>query len=250
MKDWKVPGILILLAILALEVGWLAGHPRETAAQPSPDAPMPDIASPSPTAEPTPTPEPVPVPEHDWQIAIASAAHPLEGEYEIETVAVGNGYLFDARAADALNAMLDAAQKDGMGLYICSAWRSRATQEQLYENRVYRFQLEGYGREEAEEKAAAVVARPGTSEHELGLTIDFLTSGYSVLDSGFAEQPEYAWLREHCAEYGFIERYPNGKGDITGIIWEPWHYRYVGVEVAEYIMSNGLCLEEYLELLA
>ena len=66
-------------------------------------------------------------------------------------------------------------------------------------------------------------------------------------DSGYAETAAYDWLQEHCAEYGFVERYPEGKGDLTGIIWEPWHYRYVGVEVAQYIMENGLCLEEYLD---
>ena len=117
--------------------------------------------------------------------------------------------------------MLDAAQKDGMGLYICSAWRSRATQEQLYENRVYRFQLEGCGREEAEEKAAAVVARPGTSEHELGLTIDFLTTGYSVLDSGSRSSPSTPGSGSTAPNTALSSRYPNGKGDITGIIWEP-----------------------------
>ena len=178
-------------------------------------------------------------------LAIASADYPMESEYVVETTAV-EGYLFDARAAGALQAMLDAARADGMGVYITSAWRSRATQAGLYENRVYRFQLEGYSREEAEEVGATVVARPGESEHELGLSVDLVTDTYTSLDEGFAGQPEYQWLLEHCAEYGFIQRYPPEKSDITGIIWEPWHFRYVGVEVAQYIMENGLCLEEYL----
>src|SRR5699024_12539523 len=85
-------------------------------------------------------------------------------------------------------------------LYITSAWRSQAYQAELYENRGYRFQLEGYSREESEIIGATVVARPGTSEHELGLSVDLLTQEYQVLDSGFAETAAYDWLQEHCAE--------------------------------------------------
>ena len=248
MKKWQIIGIAVLCLLLALELAYAFstgafggdGKPEVTALPVS-------TASPTPEPEPTPSPTPLPLPDEEdmWQLAIASADYPLPAEYPVNTVTV-EGYLFDERAAAALVNLLAAARADGMDLLITSAWRSRETQAALYENRVYRFQLEGYSREEAEVTGATVVAKPGTSEHELGLSIDFITGSYTSLDEGFAGLPEYQWLQEHCAEFGFVERYPNGKGDITGIIWEPWHYRYVGVECAEYIMSHGICLEEFL----
>lgn len=255
MGRWKSFGIIALIIVLIFEIAYIGENPG-VLFQPEPETtpestppPLPTLP-PEPTATPEPTPYvPLPAAEEMWMLAIASADYPLEEEYEVETVPVGSaGYLFDARASGALEAMLAAAEADGLSLNITSAWRSRATQAQLYENRVYRFQLEGYSREEAEELGATVVARPGTSEHELGLSVDLVTDTYTSLDEGFAEQPEYQWLLAHCAEYGFIQRYPPEKSDITGIIWEPWHFRYVGVEAAEYIMEHNLCLEEFLEL--
>lgn len=253
MERRKYAGIVLLIIILCFELAWLGGSAPPAAAEASPPAATPSptpFPAPSPTPEPTPSPTPLPLPPEDemWKLAIASADYPLDGEYEVETVPVAAGYLFDARAAAELQAMLDAARAEGMDIYITSAWRSRGTQAELYENRVYRFELEGYSREEAEEIGATVVARPGTSEHELGLSVDLITDTYNVLDEGFAGQPEYQWLLAHCAEYGFIQRYPPDKSDITGIIWEPWHFRYVGAECAGYIMENGLCLEEFLDL--
>ena len=252
MRDWKPCAIIVLIIVLVFELAWLGDNGGLLPPEPTPSAtpaPTPSPApTPEPTPEPTPSPTPLPLPdeEHMWQLAIASADYPMAEEYAVEVVPVDTGYYFDARAADALQAMLDAARAEGMELRITSAWRSRETQARLYENRVYRFQLEGYSREEAEEIGATVVARPGTSEHELGLSVDLITDDYHVLDSGFAEQPEYLWLMENCADYGFIQRYPVDKSDITGIIWEPWHFRYVGTECAAYIMEHGLCLEEFL----
>ena len=164
MRDWKIYGIVILLLLLLTEIACLGEYPVVTRADElevtAPAAPPPShtpaptpMPTPSPTPAPTPTPLPLPDAEHMWQLAIASADYPMAGEYEVETVAV-DGYLFDARAAGELKAMLDAAQADGMNINITSAWRSRATQAELYENRVYRFQLEGYSREEAEEIGA------------------------------------------------------------------------------------------------
>lgn len=249
MGNWKSFGIVILTILLVFGLAWLGENP--SALEPR-GALVENSAPPLPTLPPvTPTPSQAPVaPVYDddelWKLAIASTFYPIEGEYEVETVNV-EGYPFDARAAGALQDMLNAARADGMSLYITSAWRSRATQEELYENRVWRFMLEGYNREQAEELGATVVLPPGTSEHELGLSVDFVTGSYTELDPGFSAQPEYAWLFSHCAEYGFIPRYPGYKSEITGVTWEPWHYRYVGVEVAEYIMANDLCLEEYLD---
>ena len=91
------------------------------------------------------------------------------------------------------------------------------------------------------------MAIPGTSEHHTGLAADIITVDYQVLDEGFAETAAYQWLKENCTQYGFIMRYPKEKQDITGIIYEPWHYRYVGKNVAEKITANDWCLEEYIE---
>ena len=106
---------------------------------------------------------------------------------------------------------------------------------------------EGNDQQAAEDEAATVVARPGCSEHNTGLAVDVECADFADLDEGFRDTFAYEWLMEHCAEYGFILRFPQDKEDITGVIYEPWHYRYVGVEAATEIMSRGLCLEEYLE---
>ena len=128
-----------------------------------------------------------------------------------------------------------------------SGWRSWAYQEQLFEDKVARVMSgTGLDRAAAEELAAEEVARPGTSEHQLGLAVDIISNAHPELNEAWAETEEAQWLKAHCAEYGFILRYPPEKSEITGITWEPWHFRYVGEEAAVYIMENDLCLEEYL----
>ena len=189
---------------------------------------------------------PAPVKEQDWRLRIVSEAQPLEEGFSVETEEAENCYLFDTRAAQALRDFLAAGRAAGMDLEVASAWRDWATQEALFEDKVERVMAEtGLGRSQAEEIAADEVARPGTSEHQLGLAVDIISNDYPWLDEGWADTDEAAWLEEHCAEYGFILRYPPDKSGLTGIIWEPWHFRYVGKEAAVYIMENGLCLEEY-----
>ena len=189
---------------------------------------------------------PAPVKEQDWKLRIVSEAQPLPEDFTVETEEAENCYLFDARAAQALRDFLAAGRAAGMDLEVASAWRDWATQETLFEDKVNRVMSEtGLEREQAEEIAADEVARPGTSEHQLGLAVDIISNDYPWLDEGWADTTEAAWLEEHCAEYGFILRYPPDKSELTGIIWEPWHFRYVGKEAAVYIMENGLCLEEY-----
>ena len=149
---------------------------------------------------------------------------------------------------ESLRALLQAGREAGLDLVVTSGWRSGAYQEQLFEDKVGRVMAEtGLGRAEAEELAAAEVARPGTSEHQLGLAVDIISNAHPELDESWAQTEEAEWLKENCADYGFILRYPPDKSGITGIVWEPWHFRYVGEEAAQYIMENGLCLEEYLE---
>ena len=159
---------------------------------------------------------------------------------------------FDARAATALEEMLADAEAAGNKLYLVSGYRSVARQKALFERKVTSFVEEGLPREQAEKNAAQWVARPGTSEHNLGLAADIVSadwySNHSDLTADFEQTPQFAWLKAHCAEYGFILRYPQGKESITGVTYEPWHYRYVGREAAQIIMQRGITLEEYKEL--
>lgn len=152
----------------------------------------------------------------------------------------------DSRIVDSLNAMLsDGAQ---YGLWVCSGYRSYGTQEILFGREVDEvLSLQGGSRADAEAKAATVVARPGTSEHHTGLAVDLLHSECWELEEYWDQSAAFDWMQAHCAEYGFILRYPKEKQHITGVIYEPWHYRYVGVEAATEIMSRGITLEEYLQ---
>lgn len=141
-----------------------------------------------------------------------------------------------------LTAMLEAAWEDGVNLKVLSPYRSYATQQRLFNNKVQRVIDSGTPAERAEEVAATVVARPGTSEHHTGLAIDF----NSVEDS-FEKTAMYRWLDKNAQDYGFILRYTAEKQEITGVIHESWHWRFVGINEAKKIKASGLCLEEYLE---
>ncbi len=182
-----------------------------------------------------------------WNLRLVNGWNPLPADYPYEaqlTNTFGNSLLFDARAATALRQMLDAGS--AYGLRAASLFRPYELQVTLFNRKVNTYLNRGYSQTEAEAKAATVVARPGTSEHHLGLAADILSTGIYSLEQSFENTDAFRWLKEHCAEYGFILRYPKEKEDITGVIYEPWHYRYVGVEAATVIMSRGISLEEYL----
>lgn len=141
-----------------------------------------------------------------------------------------------------LKAMCEAAMREGIELRVCSPYRSYSIQQTLFDRQVQKWKNQGMSDLEADKKAATIVARPGTSEHHTGLAVDFIKANDS-----FEEHPAFAWLQNHAHEYGFIMRYPKNKEDITEIIYESWHYRFVGIYEAEKIKESGLCLEEYLE---
>lgn len=184
----------------------------------------------------------------DWRLALIGPGNPLPEEYPLELETLPNGHYFDARAVESLNRMLEDGNAEGLSLMICSAYRSVDLQSDLFERQIGKQQNSGLEYDDAVEAARRVVASPGESEHNLGLAADIVAVSYQVLDSGFAGTAEGQWLRENCAKYGFVLRYDEDKQDITQIIYEPWHFRYVGVEAATYMMENGLCLEEYLAL--
>lgn len=193
-------------------------------------------------------PLPVPLEEAPWYLMLANLDHPLPADWEIETVTISNGLEVDQRIISALDDMLDDCRAAGLSPLVCSAYRTVQRQTELFEEKIDVLMADGLSYDEAYAAAATVVAIPGTSEHNLGAAVDICALDYQILDDAQADTPEQQWLMEHCAEYGFILRYPKGKEDMTGIIWEPWHYRYVGVEAAQEISQSGLCLEEYLAL--
>ena len=182
----------------------------------------------------------------DWKLVLVNKWNEIDPDYVPELTEVAEGHKVDVRIADALTAMIKGAKKAGHDIYIMSAYRDINKQTYLYQAEVEEWLGLGYSRRGAEEKAGQVVAYPGTSEHQLGLAVDLVSSEYVALDEGAERTEGYQWLVEHCQEYGFILRYPNGATEITGIIYEPWHFRYVGEEAAWEIMESGITLEEYL----
>lgn len=181
-----------------------------------------------------------------WYLRLVNRDNPLPDDYIPELAEVG-GQRFDARAADALKEMLAAGESEGLSFVVCSAYRTVERQATLYENKVRHYTDSGFSREEAERLAGSVVAYPGTSEHNLGLAADIVALDYQLLDEGQEQTPEFQWLHANCHRYGFILRYPPDRQDITGIIYEPWHFRYAGTDAAAEIMERGICLEEYLQ---
>ena len=164
-----------------------------------------------------------------WALVLVNDSHPLDVSYVPESmVELESERFVDARIEEPLRQMLDDGAKAGLSMYVASAYRSSEKQKEAYD------------------ETKKSVAVPGTSEHATGLAVDIIASEYEGLDDRQGETDEQKWLMEHCWEYGFILRYPPEKVDITGIIYEPWHYRYVGKTAAEEIMKKNLTLEEYL----
>lgn len=160
---------------------------------------------------------------------------------------VEEGFLIDRRCANALMNMLNDCRAEGHLALICSAYRTQEYQQELFDNKIMRLLAEGVAYDRAPAEAARSVAVPGTSEHQLGLAVDIIDELYVNLDYWQQFTSVQQWMMANCGEYGFILRYPNDKSDITGIIFEPWHYRYVGISTAKAVIESGLTLEEYLE---
>ena len=174
----------------------------------------------------------------------------LPEDYRVELVSVSDKHQIARIAyADYLDMMADCAAA-GFEPAVCSAYRTQEYQETLYQNRIERYIRAGKSEKEATELAGHSVAVPGTSEHQLGLALDIVDDNNWKLDESQAEMPTQKWLMENSWRYGWILRYPSEKSEITGIIYEPWHYRYVGKTVAKEIYESGLCLEEYLQSLS
>lgn len=191
--------------------------------------------------------------DNAWAMFLVNKKNPLPLDYDsrIETKVIFESwreYYLDVRAAEYFEKMLDAAKEDGIDLLVVSAYRTIEYQQQNFDRSVQDRVDKGMSYDDAYADTLAEVALPGESEHNAGLALDIMSQDYtSMEDDGFENTEAFAWLDKHAAEYGFILRYPKGKQEITGIIYEPWHYRFVGVYYANEIKKSGLCLEEYYE---
>ena len=152
-------------------------------------------------------------------------------------------------ACDAFLEMQKAAAADGVTVWMQSGYRSVAYQTKLYEKKTQYYRDKGFEEAAAREKAAAIVNPPGYSEHNCGLAADLNSPEHTGLDEGFENTAAFRWLCQHAGEYGFILRYPKGAEEKTEITYEPWHWRYVGVENAAKINASGLCFEDYIAAL-
>lgn len=184
-------------------------------------------------------------------LMLVNAKNPLPEDYAPELQQVedkdGRTYELDRRCAQAFWDMMADCAAAGGEPYICSGFRLRKDQEELFRDKIKRLIEEGVDPADAPEEASKTVAVPGTSEHESGLAADLIDESYPYLDELQEQTPTQIWLMENSWRYGFILRYPNGTTEITGIIYEPWHYRYVGRVFAEEIHRMDLTLEEYLQ---
>ena len=180
---------------------------------------------------------------NDWKLTLVNDRNPLPGGYKPD-IANCRDVPVDSRIVKSLEEMMAAASKDGVTLWLSSGYRSVEAQKTLYNDEVSEKKKSGLGQKQAEDTAATVVARPGYSEHNLGLAVDL----NGVKDDWY-NTPAYKWMQQHAADYGFVLRYPEAKKDITHIIYEPWHYRYVGPDNARKMNQLGMCLEEYIDYL-
>lgn len=181
--------------------------------------------------------------EKNWNLTLVNSGYRIPDSYNPDLVYVcGSSERLDSKVAEHYEKMYEAAQKDGVYLTPCSGYRSYATQERNYNNKIGYYESLGYSKEEAAVKAATIIMPPGSSEHNLGYAMDIV-----CVDEWFEDTDEFQWLMENAADYGFILRYPKNKQDVTKVTYEPWHWRYVGVEAAKEMKASGQVLEEYLK---
>lgn len=247
----------LLLAILSFGGGFLLGRAQAAQTSMSDDACLTTLSGGSTEEECGIIPVPPVIPDagtnsggetaENLELILVNGENPLSEDFSVpELTQLKNGQSIDSRAYPSLQEMMDAARAAGYKPLICSSYRAWDKQTELFQKKVQSYLDQGYTQAEAEGQASFWVARPGTSEHQTGLAVDIVDQNYQLLDKKQENTPVQQWLMAHCTEYGFILRYPTGKSEITGIGYEPWHYRYVGLDAAREITEQGLCLEEYL----
>ncbi|MEY8258834.1 M15 family metallopeptidase [Oscillospiraceae bacterium 50-60] len=252
MKIARYAAALVLALAMTIPMAGAIRLVKPTPPKPAEEAETAETVEPAAavSVEMPKEPEPAAAQEADWNLLLVNPWNTLPEDFSVELVTLAScGLKVDKRIRADLNEMFSACQAAGLRPLICSAYRTQAVQTRLYNNKISRLRAAGYSRESAVEEAGRWVAVPGTSEHQTGLALDIVSSSYQALTKKQETTAEQKWLMEHCWEYGFILRYPSDKSEITGINYEPWHYRYVGKEAALAMRDSGQCLEEYLESL-
>lgn len=274
-KQWMAKGILALLLLLilaGLSIGFAVTEKRKPAAPSAEPATQIQTeaqteASTAPpvtentTAEPVPTAAPqapVSLPQstdgtpvtvsptgENWELTLVNLQYRLPEDYAPTLAAAveGSQVQLDERVAPQYAAMYAAAKKDGYTLTPYSGYRTYARQKENFERRVSYYVEQGASKAEAQQKTQTRILPAGASEHNMGFAMDIVSAS-----ADFVSTKEFSWLTEHAHEYGFILRYPENKTDITGVMYEPWHWRYVGEKAAKEMKTSGQCLEEYLGL--
>ena len=176
----------------------------------------------------------------EWNLVVVNRWNELPEDYDIELMELSNGQKIDERIYPYLQEMFDAARAEGIFPIVREGYRTAKEQQVIFEEKVQAYINEGYSRTRAEKTAKEWVALPGTSEHQLGIAVDI-----NADKAKCSNDEVYAWLAENAYKFGFILRYPQGKTEVTGTGYEPWHYRYVGVDAAQEIYNRNICLEEY-----
>jgi D-alanyl-D-alanine carboxypeptidase len=258
-RPWyRKPAWLVSIAAVLVALGVVLFFLLRSGDKKEPEVPdNPPVEDPTPAPDPTPTPDPEPEPTPDpsqgsytegeqtdgvWNLVLVNPWNPLPEDFSVDIEPLDNTRGVDKQ----LQKMMDDCRAAGYSPYICSSYRTQAMQQENFNRQVDIFKGQGYDEEEAQELAAREVAVPGTSEHQLGLAVDIIDTDNWNLDESQESMPTQQWLMANSWRYGFILRYPTGTTDITGIIYEPWHYRYVGCQVAKEIYQRGITLEEYL----
>ena len=182
--------------------------------------------------------------DNGWNLILVNRNSYIPDDYKVELTELSNGEKVDSRIYPELQEMFNDARAQGYGLFVREGYRTQEEQQQLLDEKIEAYENEGKSKSEAKKLAKQWVAIPGTSEHQLGIAVDI-----NADTTKSSSDDVYSWLAENAHKYGFIKRYPSDKTDITGVINEPWHYRYVGKEAALEIYSQGMCLEEYIDTL-
>lgn len=184
----------------------------------------------------------------NWALVLVNSQYPLDAKYEPELEVIEGDYSVDSRIAEDTKKMLSDAKEAGLKMHICSAYRSYDDQKAVFNETMQDWINQGSDYFDAYAETKKSVAVPGYSEHAMGLALDIVSEEYQDLNDKQADTEEAKWLAANGYKYGFILRYPSDKESVTGIVYEPWHFRYVGKDAAKEITEKGITLEEYLDV--
>lgn len=182
---------------------------------------------------------------NDWKLILVNKQHPIPEDYTFPLGNINDTMRCDERVIAPLKNMLKAASNDGIGLVVCSPYRDSDRQEGLFARKINYYMDAGLNYMDAYNLSSQAVTVPGSSEHQIGLAFDIVCGGHYELDEDFGETAAGKWLADNSYKFGFVVRYLKGKENITSIEYEPWHFRYVGLEAARIMHEENLCLEEF-----